>query len=47
MDVDIRWAGATLSKSGIIEESGVSAAIMSHPACQRKVEASAGASVRA
>ncbi len=28
MDVDIRWIGATLSKNGIIEESGVSAAIM-------------------
>jgi 2-oxo-hept-3-ene-1,7-dioate hydratase len=32
MDVDIRWVGATLSKNGIIEESGVSAAIMGHPA---------------
>lgn len=32
MDIDIRWVGATLSKSGIIEESGVSAAIMGHPA---------------
>ncbi|QND72906.1 2-oxo-hept-4-ene-1,7-dioate hydratase [Tardiphaga robiniae] len=32
MDVDIRWIGATLSKNGIIEESGVSAAIMGHPA---------------
>jgi 2-oxo-hept-3-ene-1,7-dioate hydratase len=31
-DVDIRWIGATLSKNGIIEESGVSAAIMGHPA---------------
>ena len=31
MDVDIRWVGATLSKNGIIEESGVSAAIMGHP----------------
>ena len=31
-DVDIRWVGATLSKNGIIEESGVSAAIMGHPA---------------
>jgi len=28
----VRWVGATLSKSGIIEESGVSAAIMGHPA---------------
>lgn len=31
-DFDIRWVGATLSKNGIIEESGVSAAIMGHPA---------------
>jgi len=32
MDVDIRWVGATLSKNGTIEESGVSAAIMGRPA---------------
>lgn len=32
MDVDIRWIAATLSKNGVIEESGVSAAIMGHPA---------------
>jgi 2-oxo-hept-3-ene-1,7-dioate hydratase len=32
MDVDIRWVGATLSKNGVIEESGISAAIMGHPA---------------
>lgn len=31
-DTDVRWVGATLSKNGIIEESGVSAAIMGHPA---------------
>lgn len=31
-DVDVRWIGATLSKNGVIEESGVSAAIMGHPA---------------
>jgi 2-oxo-hept-3-ene-1,7-dioate hydratase len=31
-EVDIRWVGATLSKNGVIEESGVSAAIMGHPA---------------
>lgn len=31
-DVDLRWVGATLSKNGVIEESGVSAAIMGHPA---------------
>lgn len=32
MDVDIRWVGATLSKNGVIEETGVSAAVMGHPA---------------
>ena len=32
MDVDLRWCAATLSKNGVIEESGVSAAIMGHPA---------------
>jgi 2-oxo-hept-3-ene-1,7-dioate hydratase len=32
MDVDLRWVGATLSKNGVIEESGVSAAVMGHPA---------------
>ncbi|KRB78876.1 2-oxo-hepta-3-ene-1,7-dioate hydratase [Sphingomonas sp. Root710] len=31
-DIDVRWIGATLSKNGIIEESGVSAAVMGHPA---------------
>lgn len=31
-DVDVRWICATLSKNGVIEESGVSAAIMGHPA---------------
>ena len=31
-DVDVRWVGATLSKNGVIEESGVSAAVMGHPA---------------
>ena len=31
-DLDIRWVGATLTKNGVIEESGVSAAIMGHPA---------------
>jgi 2-oxo-hept-3-ene-1,7-dioate hydratase len=31
-DIDVRWVGATLSKNGIIEESGVSAAVMGHPA---------------
>ena len=31
MDVDLRWVGATLAKNGVIEESGVSAAVMGHP----------------
>lgn len=31
-DVDLRWLGATLSKNGIIEETGMSAGIMGHPA---------------
>lgn len=31
-DLDLRWVPATLSKNGVIEESGVSAAIMGHPA---------------
>ena len=31
-DLDVRWVAATLSQNGVIEESGVSAAIMGHPA---------------
>ncbi len=31
-DIDVRWIAATLSRNGVIEESGVSAAIMGHPA---------------
>ena len=31
-DVDLRWIAGTLAKNGVIEESGVSAAIMGHPA---------------
>lgn len=31
-DVDLRWIGATLSQNGTIEESGLSAAVMGHPA---------------
>jgi 2-oxo-hept-3-ene-1,7-dioate hydratase len=30
--VDLRWIGATLSRNGRIEESGVSAAVLGHPA---------------
>ena len=32
MDLDLRWVAATLSKNGVIEETGVSAAVMGHPA---------------
>ncbi|MDE2446980.1 MAG: fumarylacetoacetate hydrolase family protein [Alphaproteobacteria bacterium] len=31
-EIDVRWVPATLSKNGTIEESGVSAAVMGHPA---------------
>ena len=31
-DIDVRWVAATLSKNAVIEESGVSAAILGHPA---------------
>jgi 2-oxo-hept-3-ene-1,7-dioate hydratase len=31
-DVDIRWVGATLSQNAVIEETGVSAGVMGHPA---------------
>lgn len=31
-DVDLRWLGATLSKNGVIEETGLSAGVMGHPA---------------
>ncbi|HEY8361211.1 MAG TPA: 2-oxo-hepta-3-ene-1,7-dioic acid hydratase [Ramlibacter sp.] len=30
--VDLRWAGALLLKNGIVEESGLGAAVMGHPA---------------
>ncbi len=32
MDVDLRWAGALLHKNGVIEESGLGAAVLNHPA---------------
>jgi len=32
LDVDLRWVGALLYKNGNIEESGVSAAVLGHPA---------------
>ncbi|SPF81635.1 2-oxo-hept-4-ene-1,7-dioate hydratase [Pseudoprimorskyibacter insulae] len=31
-DVDLRWLGATLSQNGNIEETGLSAGVMGHPA---------------
>jgi 2-oxo-hept-3-ene-1,7-dioate hydratase len=31
-DVDLRWVGATLSQNGVIEETGLSAGVMGHPA---------------
>ncbi len=30
--VDLRWIGALLSKNGVIEESGLGAAVLNHPA---------------
>jgi 2-oxo-hept-3-ene-1,7-dioate hydratase len=32
MDIDLRWVSAVLYRNGVIEESGVSAAVMGHPA---------------
>jgi 2-oxo-hept-3-ene-1,7-dioate hydratase len=32
MDVDLRWVGALLHKNGVIEESGLAAAVLNHPA---------------
>src|SRR5512143_4276673 len=31
-DVDLRWAGAMLYKNGVIEETGLGAAVRNHPA---------------
>ncbi len=31
-DVDLRWVGATLSQNGVIEETGLAAGVMGHPA---------------
>jgi len=31
-DIDLRWVGALLYKNGVIEESGVAAAVLNHPA---------------
>jgi 2-oxo-hept-3-ene-1,7-dioate hydratase len=32
MDVDLRWAGAMLYRNGVIEETGLAAAVLNHPA---------------
>ncbi|MGE4370209.1 MAG: 2-oxo-hept-4-ene-1,7-dioate hydratase [Burkholderiaceae bacterium] len=32
MDIDLRWVGGLLYRNGVIEESGVSAGVMGHPA---------------
>lgn len=32
LEVDLRWVAAILSKNGVIEESGVAAAVLGHPA---------------
>ncbi|MGV2292237.1 2-oxo-hept-4-ene-1,7-dioate hydratase [Trinickia sp. YCB016] len=32
MNVDLRWAGAMLYKNGVIEETGLAAAVLNHPA---------------
>jgi 2-oxo-hept-3-ene-1,7-dioate hydratase len=31
-EVDLRWAGALLSRNGVIEETGLAAAVLNHPA---------------
>jgi len=30
--IDLRWVGALLSKNGVIEDSGIAAAVLNHPA---------------
>lgn len=32
MDIDLRWVGAILYRNGVVEESGVAAAVLNHPA---------------
>lgn len=32
LDVDLRWVGALLHKNGVIEETGVAAGVLNHPA---------------
>ena len=31
-DLDLRWVGAMMTRNGVIEESGVSGAVLNHPA---------------
>jgi len=31
-DIDLRWSGSILSRNGIVEETGLAAAVLSHPA---------------
>ena len=31
-DVDLRWVGALLYKNGVIEETGLAAGVLNHPA---------------
>ena len=33
LDVDLRWVGALLHKNGVVEETGLAAAVLNHPAC--------------
>jgi 2-oxo-hept-3-ene-1,7-dioate hydratase len=32
LDIDLRWAAALLYRNGVVEESGVAAAVLNHPA---------------
>jgi 2-oxo-hept-3-ene-1,7-dioate hydratase len=32
MDVDLRWQGSILSRNGIVEETGIAAGVLGHPA---------------
>ena len=31
-EVDLRWVGAMLQKNGVIEETGLAAGVLNHPA---------------
>ncbi|MFM2067748.1 MAG: 2-oxo-hepta-3-ene,7-dioic acid hydratase, partial [Pseudomonadota bacterium] len=32
LDVDLRWVGALLHKNGVVEETGLAAGVLNHPA---------------